>query len=486
MHRNGSQILHGAAHLFFAEALLIPTGFVTAVFLARELQPAGYGIFALVTQFVIWTEYLLVSGLENTTVKFLSGSSNTKPLINTVYLIYAGAGCAAALAVILIAPPIALLIKAPETAPLLRLLSLDIPLFALAHAGRHCAVGCRNFRHNAAMRSTYWISRLIFIILFVSTGLSIRGALFGLIAASFSEAVLGFFLVRPAFFRGGFAPLTRFWHFLAPLQLAEINKRLLVQELIVLKALGASAAVAGQYGAAKNLALVPILLSRALKPTLLSVLNYTKHEDESAAREIAVTALRSLFWILPAVAAIAAGAEEIVSFIFGPAYAGAAALFSLLLFAGMGFLVINIGIALFTAWNLPGISVSITWPMLPVAILGYAIGYPAYGAAGIAAATLAAVLIGTLLTVLMLYRRLHLHPPAATVARSCGCAAIIGIAVGLWPVSGVAVLGKYTSALLLSALMLAASGEFSRHDRFILRDVFSRGRVNRTPYKKRP
>ncbi len=477
MNRNSTGFLRGAAHLFFAEALLIPTGFITAVFLARELQPAGYGIFALVTQFVIWMEYLLVSGLGNTTIKFLSGPSDIKPHINTVYMIYAVSGCCTALVIVLLAPAISLLVKAPETTPLLRLLSLDIPVFALAHASRHIAVGCRKFRQNAAMRSAYWISRLVFIILFVSIGLSIRGALLGLICASLAEAILGFTLVKPDFRKGGFAALTRFWHFFAPLQLAEIYKRLLVQELIVLKAFGGSSAVTGQYGAAKNLAVAPILLSSAIRPTLLSVLTHSRHHgDEQTARELAIATLRSLFWVLPAAAIAAVCADEIVSFIFGPAYKAAATLFPLLLFAGMGFLVINIGIALFIAWNIPGMSVRVTWPMLPVAVVGYGIGYPLFGAVGIAAATLAAVLTGTLLTFFMLQRHLKLSPPAWTIIRSSACACAVGIAARLWPVSGAAVLGKLVLGLLLSVLLLWAVGEFSRKDRLILRNFFRQGR----------
>ncbi|MBN2416035.1 oligosaccharide flippase family protein [bacterium] len=472
MNSHGNTIIRGAARLFFAEALLIPTGFITAVFLARELQPAGYGTFALVSQFVIWTEYLLVSALENATITFLSGSTERKPLVNTVYIIYAVSGSLAALALALLAPAIALLVKAPETVPLLRLLSIDIPVFALAHAGRHIAAGCQQFRHNAAMRSVYWISRLIFIIWFVSIGLSIRGAIIGLICASAVEAALGFYLVRPDFLRDGFATITRFWHVTAPLQLAEIGKRLLVQELIILKALGGSAASVGNYGAAKNLALAPILLSRAINPALLSILNKARHgNEERAARQMAVTTLRSLFWILPAVAIGAACAPEIVSFIFGTAYTDAAPLFSLLLFAGTGFLTINIGIVMFTAWNMTGMSLMVTLPMLPAAAAGYIIGYPAFGATGIAAATLAAVLTGTALTLFTLHRRLHLGPPGWTVIRSIGVTIAVTAAAAIWPASGGAVLLKIVALTASSLLLLSVTGEFSWGDIAFLRNL---------------
>ncbi|MCK5147564.1 oligosaccharide flippase family protein [bacterium] len=473
-----SKLIRGITHILLAEALLIPTGFVTAVFLARELEPTGYGTFALISQFVIWLEFLLVSGLESTTIKFISGSDNKTPLINTVYSIYFAAGIMVALLVIVLAPGIALLVKTPEIAPLLKLLSIDIPLFTLAHAGRHIVAGCQKFHQNAVMRSIYWITRLIFIIFFVSIGMSVKGAIIGLICASLAESAIGFFYVRPNFLHGGFAKLKQFWHFLAPLQLAEINKRLLVQELIVLKAMGGTSVSTGLYGVAKNLALAPVLLSRAVKPTLLSILNHKRQENDLAARETALTCMRAVFWFIPLAVLLAASSREIILLIFGAAYRSAAPLFSILLFAGMGFFAINIGMVIFTAWNRPRLSISVTWPMVPAAITGYILLYPKLGAMGIAIATLSAVLISTILTFHVLYREWQLSLPLSTIIRGLSCSLIMFTAAHFWQASGVIVLVKLTILSLLNGLLLWRLGEFSLKERMLFTGlVFSKQEV---------
>jgi len=469
-----SRFIRGTAQLFFAEALLLPTGFITAIFLARTLEPAGYGTFALITQFVIWIEYLLVAGLEHTAVKFISSAENRKPLINTVYCVYAVLGLLVAAVVILLAPAVAGLVRSPEISPLLVLLALDIPLFTLAHAGRHIAAGRQKFHQNAVMRSSYWISRLLFIILFVSIGLSLKGAVLGLICASFLEAVLGFVYSRPNFLRGGFDRLSRFWHFIAPLQIAEINKRLLVQELIVLKALGTTSFITGLYGAAKNLGLAPILLSKAVKPTLVSLLSLEKSgKDVPETREMALTVLRAVFWSLPLAVIMYGSSRELITFIFGRPYSDAAPLFSILLFVGMGFLTINTGLAIFTAWNRPRLSVSVTWPLVPVAVIGYIVLYPRLGAQGIALATLVAVGVSALLTFFILYRQWRLFPPPATVVRSILCSMVCLAVSWIWKPEGVLVLVKLCLLAVLCGLIMWVTGEFSAGERKFLLSLFS-------------
>jgi len=39
----GRHMMTGTIRIFLAEALILPTGFITAVFLARSLGPVGYG-----------------------------------------------------------------------------------------------------------------------------------------------------------------------------------------------------------------------------------------------------------------------------------------------------------------------------------------------------------------------------------------------------------------------------------------------------------
>ena len=52
--RTGLGMLSGTIAIFIAEALILPTGFITAVFLARRLGPVGYGMFALASTVIVF------------------------------------------------------------------------------------------------------------------------------------------------------------------------------------------------------------------------------------------------------------------------------------------------------------------------------------------------------------------------------------------------------------------------------------------------
>ena len=43
----GRHVLAGGVRVFAAESLLVPTGLLTAAYLARRLGPDGYGLFML-------------------------------------------------------------------------------------------------------------------------------------------------------------------------------------------------------------------------------------------------------------------------------------------------------------------------------------------------------------------------------------------------------------------------------------------------------
>lgn len=465
----------GASQLLLAEGLLIPTGFVTAVYLARELRPANYGSFALISLWVVWMEGLLVSGLESTTIRLISGSRRKKPLINTIYAVYGGAGVLAAIGMMALAPAVARLVQSPELSSLIVLLCFDIPIFFVAQAGRHIASGCGKHHQNALLRSTYFLSRLVFIVLFVRLGLSIRGAILGLICASAAEALLGLFLARPDPIRGGFARLNRFWRYLAPLQMAEINMRLLNQELMVLRALGGTASTTGWYGAAKNLAIVPVLLIRAIRPTLLSTLNQARQRgEEYRAREVAVSSLRAFFWFLPPAVLLASCSREVVLFVYGSPYSFAAPLFPVLLFAGMGLLVIHTGNAIFAAWARPELSIRVSWPLVPAAVLGILMWYQKLGPMGIALAVLMAAAVGAAITWSVLFTMWRLFPPISTMLKSLVCAGLVFAASRSWPVSGWMIVVKLCTVALLGVGILWVLGEYTASERQFLRGLLGR------------
>ena len=55
------EVFGGSARVFVAEAISLPTGLITAAFLARRFGPSDYGIFTLTMAIVVWLEWTLSS-----------------------------------------------------------------------------------------------------------------------------------------------------------------------------------------------------------------------------------------------------------------------------------------------------------------------------------------------------------------------------------------------------------------------------------------
>ena len=90
-------------------------------------------------------------------------------------------GVLTALVLWLTAPLVARTLDEPSLSSLLRLFSLDLPLFALAQAHQQVLVALGHFRVRALLSAARWIVRLALIAAAVALGLSVRGVLVAVI-----------------------------------------------------------------------------------------------------------------------------------------------------------------------------------------------------------------------------------------------------------------------------------------------------------------
>jgi len=192
----------GTISIFLAEALILPTGFITAVFLARKLGPADYGLFALVSRLVIWTEWSSTAIFAHATIKFVGETENWKPVGRTVIRLHLLVGCGTGALVWLLSQPLSSIFNEPAMADYLKLFAIDIPIFSLASANVNLLVGMGHFKERSRISAGRLIARLVLIILFVEMGLSVRGAIMGCIGASVVELVISRVYIRPSLFSG--------------------------------------------------------------------------------------------------------------------------------------------------------------------------------------------------------------------------------------------------------------------------------------------
>lgn len=394
-------IVEGTIWVFLAEALLMPTGLIITVFLTRRLGPEGYGLFTLAAVLVAWVESSIKSVFDRTTVKFIGQAEEWRPVGTTVVRLHLAASAGATLLLWLLAPSIATLLNEPLLATYLRLFALDIPIYGLARAHRNILVGIGDFRQRALTSAGRWITRVLLIVLLVELGLSVPGAILGTIGASLVELVIGRFHVRPSLFRRSNFPIRQLWGYAAPLFLFALSLLFYSKmDLLMLKALGGTAALAGIYGAAQNLTRLPKIFVKSLSPLLLSTLSRTLRAGEGRpARELGRNAMRVVIGLLPLAGMTAGAAPEIVELIFGPQYLPAAPLLSLLVFGGVASAMMSVVASILIAAGKPGWTFVLTGALLPLAIAGHLLLIPRLGALGASLVTTVVASLGALAAV---------------------------------------------------------------------------------------
>jgi O-antigen/teichoic acid export membrane protein len=304
----------------------------------------------------------------------------------------------------------------------------------------------------------------------------VEGAIIGIVLATAVEVVVARWFVRPGL-RGGGEHVTVLWSYALPLFLAAVSMRAFDKlDLFTLKALGASAAVAGQYGAAQNLTIGPGLVALSVSGLLLSTLTRTLRtgSPEDAAR-LGRNALRGALLLLPFAAIVAGSATPISTLVFGDAFAPAGPLLSVLIFGALGLLVISISSAMLIAIGRSTWTAAIALPLPFLALAAQLAVIPRFGAVGAAAVTTAVATIGVLSAIVAVERAWRLLPPAASVVRAILVTVAAYAASAWWTSAGVSLLLEMLTLSLLVPLAYWATGELAPDERVELAALVRRG-----------
>jgi O-antigen/teichoic acid export membrane protein len=444
----GRHMMSGTIRIFLAESLILPTGFITAVFLARSLGPVGYGIFALVSRLILWVEWTSVSGFSGTTIKFVGEASDWRPISSSTIRLHIIMGVGTATILWLLASPLSSLFDEPDLSGYIRLFAVEIPVLSLASACSYILVGTGRYKEVARIRALRLIARLILIILFVEMGLSVKGAIIGSIGASVIELIISWFYARPTLFHKDMFPIRRLLSFGAPLFIAELCQRIFRLDLFALKALGATAAQAGFYGAAMNLTIPPVMFSKSLSYPLLSTLSSLLSNEEVL--------------------------------IFGERYIPTSPILAFLIFAAIGMLSINVSQTILTSLGKPGWTSIVTVPMIPVALIGHLTLIPLIGGIGAAIVTTFVACLGAIAALYIIHRIWGISPPLKTVVKGVLCSILAYAISSMWLTSGLALIFKLLGIVLVVLFVFFILGEFSSREKDFILSIFKtrlRGRL---------
>lgn len=475
----------GTAWITLAEALMLPTGFLTVAFLTRQLGPEGYGLFTLASTLITWIEWNTNAIFARTTVKFVSeahGSSadDWRSTAGAIMGMQLGTSVAIAAAVFLLAPAIAWLLQEPALTPLLWLFAIEIPLFNLAQHHQNVLVGIGAFGPRAIASAVRWTARLLFIVVLVNIGLSMTGAALGSIAAVAMDLIVGRCYVRPRL--GATAGITgqQLVSYGTPIFLSNLCFRLYEKiDLFALKALGGTTEQVGIYAVAQNLAMLGAITTQALVPITIATLGrLVSQNDRPGVRRASASSLRAVILQLPFIGLAAAAAEDIVVALFGQPFAAAGPLLAALIFGALASVMTAVTSGILVAASKPRWTVALTAPTLAIALVSHWLLIPRYGAMGAAITTAGTATVGAIASVIAVQRLWQLALPWATLGRSL---AIGALAIGLsatWPAAGLLeLLLKLPTIGLLIAVGFWLSGEISSQEISLLRStLLTRGK----------
>jgi O-antigen/teichoic acid export membrane protein len=468
-------MLAGTLRVFLADMLILPTGLLTTAYLTRRLGPDGYGLFILAATVVAWIEWSVAALFSRTTIKFVSEANDWRPVGAAVVWLHLLTSTAAMFLLALLAGNLATLLHEPQLAGYLRLFSLDIPLFSLAQAHRNILVGIGGFRERAIASAGRWLTRLLASALLVYLGLSISGAILGSIAASCVELIIGRFYVRPSMWRPAGFSVRPLWGYAVPLLFAAMALRIFDKlDLVILKALGASAEQAGNYGAAQSLSLVPGILAFSFSPLLLSTVTRLLLSGEAeAARNLARDAMRLVLGIFPFAGLVAGAAPEIVRLIFGQRFLSAAVPLALLIFGAVALMMISVDSAILIGAGKPGWAVVVSGMLVALALIGCLYFIPAMGLRGAALAIMLSATAGAIASMMVVKHLWGLLPSAATLLRTVLLTTLAYILAARWHTPGILLLLKLPAISLLICLGYFVLGEFSAAEKGTIRSLLS-------------
>ena len=473
------EVFSGSARVFIAEAIALPTGLITAAFLARRFGPSGYGVFTLTMAIVAWLEWTLASLFARPAVKLVADAEDWRPAGALVLRMYAVSGLLGLAALWLAATPLASLMHEPSLTRHLRVLALDVPLFMLTQAHEQVLVGTGAYGRRATVAAWRWTGRMILVLVLVGAGFSIDGALAAIVGASVLELAAARRFVKPSLLGATAGDARTMWTYALPLFVAAVSLRLFDKlDLFVLKALGGSATLAGLYGAAQNLTIIPNLVALSVTTLLLSTLSRAlRSGDMAGARTLAGNAIRGVLVLFP-FAGVAAGAATAVStMIYGGDFAATGPLLAVLIFGALMTVMISVASAILTAAGRPGWAMVAALPIAPLALAGHLLVIPRYGARGATVVTLVVAAVGALLALIAVHHAWNVWPPTATLIRSLAITALTVLIGTSWRTSGSMAIVEMAVMGLAAALVLLSLGELTLEERRFAVSIVRRSQV---------
>ncbi len=469
--------LRGSLLNIFADGLIPLVGMFISIYLIRRLAPEGYGLYTLAVTLVALVEKVLISLWNRQTIKQVSETENWHPAAKTAFYLFTGSGLLFCAILILVSPALENILDVNGLQAVLMILTLEVPLFAVSQSIVAIQTAKNVLHRTALLGAVRWVGRLIFIILFVENGLSVHGAVLGIVTACLLETIVALpFGKRFLSSNIPRLPFQQFYKAAVHIFLFEIAFFLLMySDIYLLKFAGIDIGQVGIYAAAKNIGYVPYFLSFSFSSILLSTLGNLKQQENSAEaiRVVASQALRLCILGLP-FCAIAAGASgEIIELLYGDAYQKAAPLLSLLIIGGNLLVIGKIASVILISCN----HLQSALKSLIVLLIGVWIGLPwiipQTDLFGTALFVTTILFICTVYLLVLTCKYSGVLPPSLTLLRS-SIIAFLAFWIATWSVPGFLLPAKLLLICLAVVFLLRITREIQSADIDFIQSIWRR------------
>ena len=469
MQVSGRRAARGTLQLMIGRMSFFALGYVVTVIIARELGPAEYGLYGIILSVLVWVEQIGRFGIPEASAKLMpedearaSTIENTgQTLMIIIFLVLFGAFSAAA-------SWLAALFGIPETAHLFRLAMIDIPVSAFFFAYQGILLGRRNFGVVGGGLVAYALAKLVGILIAVSIGLSIVGALIVNIAGTLGAVLYMATHISPTSFRPSLRQVDAVVRLAFPVGLYLLMLQILWNlDLWSLKIIGTNQdETVGLYVAALNVARMPALAFAVINGVILpSVSMALSRQDLVLARRYVLGAGRFLcVTLLPSCLLLAITAEELMLFLYSSRYADGAQLLSLQVLAFGLFGFAQVFSELLVARGNAYLAALAQLVHIPVALLLNYMLISTWGAIGAATALVLTAGLMALITGVLVWQRFGTPIEVDTVSKVLLATALVAVVATQVPAGGTWLLVEYLFLLGLYILSLVLLRELTWDD----------------------
>ena len=441
-------------------------------YLTRRLGTAEYGRYAIAIVLMNWLAIGIAAATGGATVRLVAGQKNGRRYAVSMLQMVGMLATLLAVIISLLAEPLAHLLRSPAIAPLLRILSADFAVGAIAGIYTGILVAQGRYGLSAMTAVAAILTQLLAAFFLIERGLLAAGACWAVVAGAGVQLVVGRWASGIAFFSRDRVPFGNLWghtRLLAGAQLAlRISQSM---DLLAVKFFAVSPALAGLYAGGQNIGQAGFILFGPTQAVLLqSMAKSRREENHLDAARTGTLYLRVTLTYGALLCALSVLADDIVVFVLGPSFAASGPILAILLWAVAFRLLAATGRTLISA---VGEKVSIMLPLVLLIALGivaYAIAIPRGGIAAAAAVALGLAAAAGFTSLREGLKMMGMTFPWVSTLRIAAAAVLTAMVAMALPSSGWWLLVNLSTACLVYAALLYLFKEWRPHGR-IVRDV---------------